>query len=170
MGEALPYEQVLGILNTTFKRLPDQRTGQNSQYTMQNVALSAFSVFFTQSPSFLAYQRTMQLKQGHNNDKSLFDVIDIPSDAQIRNLLDRVAPEELRAPFWEILGWLECKGELTKHEYSVTGLGEARWLCALDGTQYYHSTKAHCPNCTVSRHDEVTQYAHTVLIARTNDS
>ena len=110
--------------------MPDQRTGQNSQYTMQNVVMSAFSVFFTQSPSFLAYQRTMQLEQGHNNAKSLFEVIDIPSDAQIRNLLDRVAPEELRAPFWEIVGWLERKGELAKHEYNVTGLGEARWLCA----------------------------------------
>ena len=57
MAETLPYEQVLGILNTTFNHLPDQRTGQNSQYTMQNVGMNAFSVFFTQSPSFLAYQR-----------------------------------------------------------------------------------------------------------------
>jgi hypothetical protein len=138
--------------------------GHNSQYTMQDVALSAFSVFFTQSRSFLAYQRTMQLEQGHNNAKSLFEVIDIPSDVQIRNLLDRVAPVEMSAPFWDILGWLEHNGELAKHEYGVTGLGEPRWLCALDGTQYYHSTKIHCPNCTVSHHDEVTHYAHTVLI------
>ena len=77
-AEALPYKQVLGILNTTFKCLPDHRTGQNSQYTMRDVALSAFSVFYTQSPSFLAYQRTMQLEQGHNNAKSLFKMIDIP--------------------------------------------------------------------------------------------
>ena len=34
--------------------LPDRRTGKNLSYTMADFALSAFAVFFTQSPSFLA--------------------------------------------------------------------------------------------------------------------
>ena len=164
MATPLTFKHVLQVLNTTFSQLPDYRTGQNSQYPLRDAALSAFSVFFTQSPSFLAYQRTMQLKHGHNNAGSLFEVTAIPSDAQIRNLLDPLAPSELQAPFWDFLGRLEEGGVLTEHGYSVSGLGEARWLCALDGTQYYHSTQIHCPNCTVSMREGVAHYAHSVLI------
>ena len=64
MAVPLTLKQVMGVLNSTFRRLPEQRRGQNSQYTMQDAALSAFGVFFTQSPSFLAYQRAMQRGKG----------------------------------------------------------------------------------------------------------
>ena len=38
----------------TFRHLPDTRKGGNNQrYTMEDAALGAFAVFFTQSPSFL---------------------------------------------------------------------------------------------------------------------
>ncbi len=89
MAVPLMFSQVMGILNRTLSRLPDQRRGQNSQYTLQDAALSAFAVFFTQSPSFLAYQRAMQARQGRNNAGGLFGVKRIPSDAQVRNLLVR---------------------------------------------------------------------------------
>jgi hypothetical protein len=40
------------------------RTGSNTRYEMRDAALAAFSVFFTQSPSFLSHQRSMQLSKG----------------------------------------------------------------------------------------------------------
>ncbi|GAJ18588.1 unnamed protein product, partial [marine sediment metagenome] len=43
------------------------RTGNNTTYSIEDIALSAFSVFFTQSPSFLAYQTSMQQNKGNNN-------------------------------------------------------------------------------------------------------
>ncbi|MGB7312271.1 MAG: ISNCY family transposase, partial [Nodosilinea sp.] len=72
--------------------LPDKRTGKNNRYGMEDAALSAFSVFFTQTPSFLAYQRMMEGRKGKSNAQSLFGVHQIPSDNQIRNLLDPVSP------------------------------------------------------------------------------
>jgi hypothetical protein len=39
----------------------------NCHYTIEDTALGAFSVFFTQSPSFLAYQKSMQETKGQNN-------------------------------------------------------------------------------------------------------
>ena len=53
---------------------------------------------------------------------------------------------------------------MAEQDDAVTGLGEARWLCALDGTHYHHSTQIHCENCTVSIREGVAHYAHTVLI------
>ena len=57
--------------------------------------MSAFSVFFTQSPSFLDYQERMEKKHNRNNAKSIFGVQNLPSTSQICNLLDPIAPETL---------------------------------------------------------------------------
>jgi hypothetical protein len=93
---ALSFDSMLKQLLVTFKELPDYRAGKNSQYEVKDAAAGAFSVFFMQSPSFLAHQRNLQCKQGRNNAATLFGVEQVPSDAQIRNLLDPIAPQYLR--------------------------------------------------------------------------
>jgi hypothetical protein len=62
--------------------LPDDRKGKNTQYAIKDAALGALAVFFTQSPSFLAYQRTMQQTKGRSNAQSLFGMVDNPCDNQ----------------------------------------------------------------------------------------
>ncbi|MEO7159280.1 MAG: transposase, partial [Polaromonas sp.] len=59
-------------VRSSFEKLPDARKGGNHQrYKLQDAALSAFAVFFTQSPSFLDYQVRMQKQRGRNNASSL---------------------------------------------------------------------------------------------------
>ena len=41
----------------------------------------------------------MQRALGRNNAHSLFGPHTVPSDPQIRNLLDPLAPEQLQAPY-----------------------------------------------------------------------
>ena len=74
--------------------------------------MSAFAVFYMQSPSFLAHQRDMQRQRGQNNAQSLFGVAQIPSDSQLRNLLDPLDPAGLQSPFWAIYAQLEAGGHL----------------------------------------------------------
>ena len=62
---------------------------------MEDIGLGAFSVFFTQCPSFLAHQKTMQQAKGQSNAQSLFHLEQIPSDNHIRQTLDPVPPEKL---------------------------------------------------------------------------
>jgi len=159
MANALSFGKLLTILSDAFMQLPDSRTGKNGRYTMCDAALGAFGVFFTQSPSFLAHQRDMERRKGYNNARSLFGVEHIPSDPQIRNLLDPLAPIHLRAPFWTILALLGQDADLAC-AYQFHG----SWLCSLDGTQYFSSTKIHCSNCTVRVRGDVPYYSHTVLI------
>lgn len=71
----------------------DNRTGENTRYAIEDIALSAFSVFFTQSTSFLSFQRAMQQQTSRNNLGSLFTVSVIPTDTQIRRVFDGVPPE-----------------------------------------------------------------------------
>ena len=60
MTETSAFDQMVGIFHRQLDQLPDPRRGKNITYQMNNAALGAFAVFFTQSPSFLAYQRRME--------------------------------------------------------------------------------------------------------------
>jgi hypothetical protein len=82
-------------LRSVVERFADERTGAETVYSMADAALGAFWVFFLQSPSFLDFQRTLQLAKGCHNALTLFGVTQIPSDNQTRNLLDQVLPPAL---------------------------------------------------------------------------
>ena len=49
------FNDLIGCLREVLAGLPDRRKGKNLSYAMEDFGLSAFSVFFTQSPSFLAH-------------------------------------------------------------------------------------------------------------------
>jgi hypothetical protein len=85
--------------------LPDQRKGprRDAEYSMTDIGLSAFSVFFMGSPSFLAYQRALEEGQGRSNCQTLFGMTAIPSDAYIRLMLDGASPAALNPLFFKAI-------------------------------------------------------------------
>lgn len=161
-------DSILGKVRSRLEQLPDVRRGNNTQYEVADAALSALSVFFMQSPSFLAHQRDMQRHHGENNVRSLFGAYQIPSDNQIRNLLDPVSPNEAGELFWETYNELAQAGVLDDHR----GVHDT-WLCGMDGTQYFSSYAIHCSQCSQRERDDKTLYSHTVmapvLVAPDND-
>lgn len=158
MSEGVSYQRLFAILERSFAGLSDGRTGQNTTYSMRDAALAAFSVFYMQSASFLGHQQALQDKQQRNNARSLFGIEQIPSDPQIRNLLDPVVPSELSGPFWEIFALLEAAGAVPTYRRLA-----GQWLIALDGTQYFASSKIHCQRCTVTVRNETEYYAHIAI-------
>jgi hypothetical protein len=160
MAEGLKFREMLECLRQSLVEIPEHRTGRNTQYEIPDAGLGAFSVFYIQSPSFLAYQRDMDRHKGQNNAYGLFGVKRIPSDQQIRNLLDPVEAKHLHEPFWEIYDRLDKAGYLDKHQ----GVGGTR-LISLDGSQYFSSQEIHCSNCRVSVQDGKTYYSHQMMLA-----
>ncbi len=156
----MKFQELVGSIREALERLPEHRSGQNTQYSLTEAGLSAFAVFYTQSPSFLAHQRDMQRQRGQHNAQSLFGVAQIPSDSQLRNLLDPLDPAGLQSPFWEIYARLEAGGHLADY----TGVAGTR-LISLDGSHYFSSQKLHCPNCRVTVRDEQPYYSHAVMLA-----
>jgi len=96
---ALSLEDITRQLRSTFAQFTDARRGKNTRYTLVDAGLSAFAVFFMQSPSFLNYQRCLEQAQGRSNAQTLFGVYQIPTDNQIRFLLDATDPAQLRSYF-----------------------------------------------------------------------
>ncbi len=160
MTNSLIFDDLQAILRRYIDPLPDYRKpGPNTRYRIPDAALGAFGVFFTQSPSFLDYQRTLQQNQGQSNVHTLLGVEQIPCDNQIRKLLDRIAPSALAPVFVEIFEALEQHRLLAPFR----SLGD-QLLVALDGTTYFSSKTIHCPNClTRQLSNGPTLYYHSAI-------
>ena len=126
-------------LRTCCATFPDKRRGMNATYPIADIGMAAFSVFFMQSPSFLAHQQRLREGHGRSNCDSLFGLSQIPSDNHIRAMLDPAEPTLLDPVFDTV-------------------------LIALDGTEYFRSYKLHCPQCSKRlRSNGETEYFHAML-------
>ena len=153
------FVAMVELIARELAQLPDYRKpSPNQTYQVRDAALSALAVFMMQSPSFLAQQRDMQRSKGRNNAQSLFGVHQIPSDNQIRNILDPIAPSYLSTLFWQAYEHLQAGQLLAQH----TGIADT-WLCALDGVYYFSSDTIHCPNCTRQQHEGRIRYSHGLI-------
>jgi len=155
----LTLGEITKEMRETFQNFIDPRTGKNKMYSMVDAALSAFSIFFMQSPSFLEYQRTLEQTHGRNNAHSLFGTHEIPSDNQIRNLLDHTPPTAVEPMFTYIFNKLNDVGLIEKYRSRLGKL-----LLILDGTEYFSSKTIHCECCSTKRHaNGSTTYHHSAL-------
>lgn len=161
MYAELTMPRLLKHLEQAFDAVPDARNGPNTQYELADAGLGAFAVFFTQSPSFLAHQRAMKLDKRLSNAERLFALHALPSDTQIRNLLDPLAPAVLKPIYRRVFQTLEDSGALEGYRSFGRQL-----LIALDGTQFFASKQIHCPQCSQRvLNNGQTQYFHSVLTA-----
>jgi hypothetical protein len=138
--------------------LPDPRKGprRDNEYTLADIGLSAFSVFFMGSPSFLGHQRALAEGHGRSNCQTLFGMTAIPTDAYIRQMLDGAPPTAFDPLFFKAA---ETDGVLDPFRRL-----DGRVLIALDGTECFCSRKIHCPRCsTRKRSDGGTEYFHAFL-------
>jgi len=156
----LCFEDLQSILHQRIDQLPDYRkAGPNTQYRIRDAALGAFGIFFTQSPSFLDYQRTLQQTKGQNNAQTLLGVEQIPCDNQVRKLLDPIAPSHFDPVFVEVFERLEQHRRLA--HFRVLG---DQLLVAMDGTNYFASKTVHCHNClTRQLSNGQTLYYHSAI-------
>jgi hypothetical protein len=146
-------------LRSIAEALPDcRRKGGNQKYAMADACLAAFSVFFTQSSSFLEWQRAMHSNLGRDNAGPLFGVGQIPSDAQIRNLLDGINPEVLHPAFLTM-------GDLLEEHNALDHLRtEFGYLIALDGTDTFASHEISCRCCHhTAKSDGTHLYRHIAV-------
>jgi len=140
---------------------PDVRGGRKGNIATADFGLSAFSLFFMQSESFLSHQRSLEKGYTRSNCQTLFGMEHIPSDNYIRDNLDPVDPTHLQPLFNRME---TCLGEpAMKQAFQRLG---GRTLIAWDGTEYFCSYKINCPHClTRKRNNGKTENYHTLLSA-----
>jgi len=131
---------------------------------MHAVLMSAFAMMFFQHASLLEFQKRMKEKKGKSNLETIFGVKDIPSDTQMREILDGVETEELRKLLPDIFEKMRRAGWTSRYVSKING--ENYYTVAIDGSEYFHSTKIECPGCLRKEYVKgQIHYSHVIVAA-----
>jgi hypothetical protein len=124
------------------KTLPDARRDDRIQHGLVDFYLSAFAMFYMQDPSLLEFQRHVEEQVQRNNLCTVFGITTIPSDTQLREILDWQEEKAVSNVFREVVRRLQRSKQLERYRYLEQGL-----LITMDGSEYFNSEKLHCRRC-----------------------
>ena len=157
----LSADALVSLLRARFATIADPRPG-NTTISMTDALMSAYAMLALKDPSLLAFDERRK-DDGDDNLHSLYKIDKVPSDTQMRVIIDPVSPEELRPAFQDVFRELQRGKVLESYRYLDEG-----YLLALDGTEYFSSDTIQCPSCMEKRHEgkdgaETCTYHHQML-------
>lgn len=154
--EHLSADALYRLVRSTFRAVPDSRSAA-AEIPMGDALMAGFAVFALKAPSLLAFDD--QRRNDEANLKSLFGIQHVPSDTQMRTILDDVDPQELRHAYTDVFRQLQRGKALEPFVFF-----QGHYLMALDGTSYFSSEKVHCPSCLEKKsRNGQTGYSHQML-------
>jgi hypothetical protein len=166
--QSVTLEAMIDVLSTTFGLIPDPRQADRVDYSLHDTLMSGFAMLFFQHASLLEFQRKMKQRRGRCNLETLFGVHEVPSDTQMREILDGVRPELLRQLLPELFAKVRRAGWAKEFKSTVpSGYHQGDYYSVmLDGSDYFHSTHIQCPGC-LQRTDTggEVHFRHTVVSA-----
>ena len=127
---SLTLEAMIALLSDTFGRLANPRRPDRVDYSLHDTLLSGFAMMFFQYPSLLEFQRKMKQRRGRCNLETIFGVTQVPSDTQMRAILDGVAPELLRSLLPVLFEKIRRAGWATSQKYRAKWRAPRRLLYA----------------------------------------
>lgn len=157
----LSFDALIKYISGKFKGIKDRRDTESVKYPLADVLMGGLAMMFFQHPSLLQYQEKMKKKRGQSNLERLFGTSSVPSDTQMREILDGVEINPLRQLLKEIFELMR-RSAIVQRFSSYMGT----YLIVLDATDYFSSHKIECPNC-LHRTDAKgrVRYLHQVIPA-----
>lgn len=154
----LSADSLFSLLRSGFDSLPDPRSRSDFvQVSLSDALMSAFAMFSLKDPSLLAFDH--RRRDPLDNFRSIYGILNVPCDSQMRDILDPVNPDHLRTSFADVFRRLQ-RGKLLERFAYLDGC----YLLSLDGTTYFSSTKIHCPSCLERHHrNGGVTYSHQLL-------
>jgi len=152
----LSADGLFQLVRQEFGKIKEHRV-MNIEIGLSDALMSAFALFSLKEPSLLAFD---QRRAKAENLGQVFGIENIPSDTQMRTILDEVNPESLRPVYKKVFQALQRGKVLEK----MTFMGHY-YLASIDGTGYFSSKKVHCEACLQrknKRTGEIT-YTHQML-------
>src|SRR3954452_20285350 len=149
----LDFDALVRQVRQRFQELPEQR--RDPQFTLADTLMAGLALFSLKDPSLLAFCR----RALDHNLRSVFGLEAIPSDTQMREILDEVHPDRLRPVFRDVFRQLQ-RGKVLEPYVFLEGC----YLVALDGVEYFRSNKIHCDHCLSCQHNNGEgSYYHQML-------
>jgi hypothetical protein len=154
----LAFTALRKALSEHFENIVDHRQSGKVYYRLHDCLMSGFAMMFFQDPSLLAFQQRMQDSIQVNNLNKVFAVKDIPSDSQIRDVLDPLNPAVMDEVFSVFMNRLQRGKHLLNYQFL-----EDNYLVAIDGSQYFSSENIQCPHCLINVSKGKQRFYHQIL-------
>lgn len=154
--QELCADSLFQMIRHRFDRLTDQRLGK-VEISLSDALMSAVAMFSLKDASLLAFD---QRRRDHDDNlRAIYGIQNVPSDSQMRSILDPVDPTDLRPVFQDVFRVLQRGKALERFAFL-----DGHYLVSLDGTTYFSSSKIHCSSCLEKKHrGGGTTYSHQVL-------
>jgi hypothetical protein len=150
----LQVDALLAKLRDRFDSISDHRL-MSCSITLTDALMSGFALFALKEPSLLAFQDRIK----DNNLCTIYGIQLVPSDTQLRTILDPVNPEILRPCFTDVFRELQ-RGKALEPFVFYQGC----YLLSCDGVTHFTSDKIHCPHCLEKHHKNGTvSYSHQLF-------
>lgn len=144
------------LLRSGFEKVRDHRQGE-VRVSLADTLMSAFAIFSLKDPSLLAFD---ERRATDGNLKRVYSLEQVPSDTQMRAILDDVDPQNVKSSYGDIFRELQRGKALEKMVFM-----EGCYLLSLDGTGYFSSQKVRCNSCLerVNKKTGEVTYLHQML-------
>jgi len=155
MVRPITTTSLLKTVRSGFGRIADPRAA-NIRISLSDALMSGFAMFSLKDSSLLEFD---QRRAKDQNLKKIYGLTNVPSDTQMRTILDSVSWEELKPVFKAVYQGVKQSGVLTKMKF----LGH--YLVSLDGSGYFSSKKIHCSSCLERKNSQSGEisYHHQML-------
>lgn len=149
---------LLSVARRAFAAIPEHK--KRCQIPLVDHLMSGLAVFGLKYPSLLQFDQDSRAEEiTRHNLRQLYGIERAPCDTSLRERLDEVDPEHLRAAYKRLFRCLQRGKGLEGFEVL-----DGHYLLSIDGTGYFSSQKVHCPQCCEKHHrnGQITYY-HQLL-------
>ncbi|WP_420460905.1 hypothetical protein [Neolewinella sp.] len=130
---------------------------KNASHTAMDALKSGYAIFHLKAPSLFGFQPKLAAER--KNLQSVYGIDRIPSDNGLRDILDRLAAQDLNEGFHQVLPFLESRQVAPSYRY-----WNDHYVVSVDGVQHQCSHKVKCPYCLKRQHKNGTvSYSHAML-------
>ena len=149
-------DNLLETVRAGFDRVKDHRAS-NVIMPLSDVMMSAFAMFSLKDSSLLEFD---ERREKDENLKRIYKIETVPSDTQMRTVLDEVSTGAISPLFKDVMLQLEHSKVLEEMVY----FGKY-YLLTLDGTGYFSSKTVHCDACLVKKSHKTGEisYSHQLM-------
>jgi hypothetical protein len=164
-GSALSGNAIFHFLHQKFKKVRDYRNPLWVEIPLSDFLMSSFAIFSLKFSSLLKFEEAMRERRGFSNLNTLFHVSRVPSDTQMRTVLDEIEPDQLRPMFSALFARAQRAKCLEDFKFLNN-----HYLVSADGSNYFSSNEIHCSSCLTTRTKdkdgkEQVLYSHKMLAA-----
>jgi len=155
MVRPITTKSLLKTVRGGFEQIADHRAA-NRSIRLSDALMSGIAIFSLKDSSLLEFD---DRRSKDENLRKIYGMEKVPSDTQMRTILDPVSPEGIKPIFKDVYQVVKQNGVLGQMKFV------GHYVVSLDGSGYFSSSTIHCLNCLErknSKSGEIT-YHHQML-------